>query len=70
MDNTYSPTLQDLLRKIAPKPSKFDPLGLVSGYKAYRVWQRLNDLDDQQLAALGVSRSEVPRLAAQTIFKD
>lgn len=70
MDITYSPTLQDLLRKIAPASIKFDPLGLVSGYKAYRVWQHLSDMDDQQLAAHGISRSEIPRLAAQSIFKD
>lgn len=68
MDATYPRTLQDLVLKISPTPSKFDPFGLVSGYKAYRVWQHLDAMDDHQLSALGISRADVPRLAAEQIF--
>lgn len=71
MDIAYTqqnPTLNEILLKIAPARFKFDPLGLVSGYRAFLIWMHFNAMDDNELAALGLKRSDIARLASRSIL--
>ena len=45
---------------------KFDPFGLVSGYKAYLVYTGLASKSDADLARVGLTREELPRAAMET----
>lgn len=55
--------LQSLVESIAPRKIRFDPLGLVSGYKAYLVYSGLAAKSDAELDALGLTRADLPRVA-------
>ena len=52
------------------KPLPHDPLGLVAGYRAYTVWRDLSALSDADLAARGLNRGDIPRLALAEITRD
>ena len=41
----------------------FDPLGVVSGIRAYRAYIDLSDRSDAQLAEMGIDRADIPSLA-------
>jgi len=41
--------------------------GMVSGYKAYQVYIRLDGMSDNQLKARGLQRAELPNVAMKTI---
>lgn len=43
----------------------FDPLGLVSGYKAYLLYTGLAAKSDADLACMGLTREELPRAAME-----
>ncbi|MBD3677917.1 MAG: hypothetical protein HUJ27_05870 [Rhodobacteraceae bacterium] len=60
--------LQDLIAAIAPKRGTFDLLGLVSGYRAYAIFTELNAKSDAELAALGLKRQDVARVAMNEAF--
>lgn len=55
------------LRKLAgrgsPRVGRFDPFGLVTGYKAYRIYEELAWKTDAELAELGLTRADLPRVA-------
>ena len=62
-------SLRDIVASIAPRKMRFDPLGLVSGYRAYLVHTRLSAQSDSELAALGLTRAAVPRAAMEAVFE-
>ncbi len=54
---------RSIAETFAPGAFSADPFGLVSGYKAYRIFTALSEKSDAQLAALGLSRNDIPRAA-------
>ena len=54
---------------VAPKRFLRDPFGLLSGYRAYLVYTSLSAKSDRELTALGISRTDLPRIAVETIFE-
>ncbi|POF34508.1 hypothetical protein [Roseibium marinum] len=61
--------LQDVIKSITPKRPNFDPLGLVSGYRAYLLYTHLSAKSDNELALMGVTRAELPSVAMDAVFK-
>ena len=59
--------LKAFVEKIAPGPTRFDPFGLVSGIRAYRIYETLADKSDAELARMGIERSDLPRIAMQAV---
>ena len=55
--------LRAIAEAIIPGQINFDPLGLVSGYKAYQIFTALDAKSDAQLSALGLKRVDLPRVA-------
>lgn len=48
----------------APRePARRDPWGFVMGWRGYQAFSSLNALTDAELAARGLSRADLPRLA-------
>ncbi len=45
----------------------FDPLGLVSGWRGYRAYTELASLGDEALAARGLTRKDLPRVALEAM---
>ena len=54
-------TARDATRS-ARKP-RFDPFGLISGFKAFLVYSDLSDRSDAQLAAMGIDRADIVQIA-------
>lgn len=48
---------------LAPGTFRFDPLGIVSGYKAYLIYTGLAAKSDKELAAMRLDRRDLPRVA-------
>jgi len=48
---------------VAPGSFRFDPWGLVTGYKSYVIYSDLQGRSDAELAELGLTRAELPRAA-------
>lgn len=65
---TLSPDFAALIEAIAPKRFIRDPFGLFSGYRAYLVYTHLAAKSDEELAALGLTRATLPRVAIQAVF--
>lgn len=65
---TPSGDLLTLIEEVAPKRFSYDFLGLLSGYRAYQVYTHLRAMSDAELAALGVRRHDLARLAMETVF--
>ncbi|MCG6901269.1 MAG: hypothetical protein LJE68_01175 [Rhodobacter sp.] len=42
--------------------------GLTSGYQAYRTYERLSRKNDSELAAIGLTRADLPRVAAEELL--
>ncbi|APX89487.1 hypothetical protein BV394_06955 [Brevirhabdus pacifica] len=66
---SQAPLVTDLINRIAPRKFRRDPLGLVSGYRAYLVYSHLSSLSDWELAELGLRRADLPRIAGDVIFQ-
>jgi hypothetical protein len=54
----------------APKPqqqrkARFDPFGIVSGFKAYWIYSDLAERSDAQLAAMGMERCDLAHIAIE-----
>ncbi|SLN64178.1 hypothetical protein ROJ8625_03253 [Roseivivax jejudonensis] len=63
-------SLSDIVSAIAPRKFKFDPLGLVSGYRSYTIYTRLAAKSDAELAELGIARTDLPRVAMEAVFQN
>jgi hypothetical protein len=59
--------LRAIADAVAPDGFRFDPFGLVSGYKAYAIYTALDARSDADLAAMGLSRAELPRTAMEAV---
>jgi uncharacterized protein YjiS (DUF1127 family) len=64
-----TPRLRDIVGAIAPRRAKFDLFGLAAGYRAYLVYSRLSVQTEEELAQLGLTRADVPRVAMEAIFE-
>ena len=67
---TIAPTGLDLRRvaeMLAPGSFRFDPMGLVSGYKAYLIHTGLSAKSDRELAEIGLTRADLPRVAMRAV---
>ncbi len=51
------------IEKPALTGRSFDPLGVVSGFRAYRAYTDLSERSDAQLTAMGIDRSDIPNIA-------
>ncbi len=60
-------SLSQLATRLAPRRTKVDPLGIVSGYRAYVIYTRLSSLSDEELADLGLTRDDLPRAAMEAV---
>ena len=53
----------------AAKPQKrktrFDPFGIVSGFKAYWIYSDLTERSDAELSAMGIERSDLAHIAIE-----
>ena len=47
----------------------FDPLGLVSGYKSYLIYSDLSAKSDEELAEMGLTRQDIPRVAIEAVCR-
>ncbi len=61
--------LRGVADALAPGAFRFDPLGLVSGYKAYLIYTGLAAKSDEELTLLGLHRTELPRVAIEAVEK-
>lgn len=61
----YSIDIRSIADAFAPGAIRFDPLGIVSGYKAYMIYTGLAAKSDAELADLGMKRTDIPRVAMQ-----
>jgi len=52
-----------IVKAIAPAPIRFDPFGIMSGYKAYDIYSSLDAKSDAELAAMGLDRAALPAVA-------
>ncbi len=59
--------LRAIAETLAPGSFRFDPFGLVSGYKAYLIYTGLAAKSDGELAKLGLSRKDLPHAAMQAV---
>lgn len=50
-------------------PIRFDPLGIVSGLRAYRIYTYLSARSDSELAQMGLKREEIVRTAMDTALE-
>ena len=57
--------LRELAKTTAPRRGRFDPFGLVTGYRAYRIYEELAWKTDAELAELGLAREELPQVAME-----
>lgn len=55
--------LGKLAETLAPGSFRFDPFGLVSGYKTYQIFTALSAKSDAELADLGITRTDLPAMA-------
>jgi uncharacterized protein YjiS (DUF1127 family) len=62
-------SLRDLIARVAPVRVSRDPFGIASGFRAYRVYTALDDKSDSELAALGLTRQDIARVAADSITR-
>ena len=67
MDATLNQPVVPELRQIAHSALKGtfsgDFLGLMTGFRAYRIYTLLNELSDRELKSLNLSRQDIPRAA-------
>jgi hypothetical protein len=66
---TFTPQPSDLCERVAEffcTPIRFDPLGIVSGFRAYRIYSYLAGKSDAELARMGMEREKIVRVAMDT----
>lgn len=56
-----------LVDAIAPRRWNFEVFGLAAGWRGYRVYTALAAKSDAELAAMGLSRADLPRAAAEAM---
>jgi hypothetical protein len=66
---TSSASLSDIITAVAPKRFLRDPLGFVSGYRAYLLYTHLSAKSDSELAELDLERAELPRVAMSAVLE-
>ena len=59
--------LRSIAEAITPGQINFDPFGFVSGYKAYQIYTALDAKSDTELSALGLQRTDLPRVAMSAV---
>jgi hypothetical protein len=59
--------LRSIADAIAPGKVRFDPLGLVTGYKAYQIHTALAAKSDAELACMGLQRKDLPGVAMSAV---
>jgi hypothetical protein len=47
---------------------RFDPFGIVSGFRAYRIYTDLAALSDVLLSSVGLERGSIARVTAERAF--
>jgi hypothetical protein len=47
----------------------FDPFGIVSGFRAYRIYSDLDAKSDAELARIGLDRTTIARAAFDAAFR-
>lgn len=60
---TTSFDLGRIAEAFAPGRFTLDPFGLVSGYKAYLIYTGLATKSEEEIAAMGLKRQDLPRIA-------
>ncbi len=55
--------------ELPQEPARRDPWGLVMGWRGYQAFSRLNAMTDAELAAKGLSRADLPRMALDAMKK-
>ena len=65
-----APSLRAITGSVGPKGGMKDLFGLLSGYRAYRVYSALESRSDAELRAMGLSRRDLPRVAMDTILQN
>ncbi|NNF24895.1 MAG: DUF1127 domain-containing protein [Rhodobacteraceae bacterium] len=63
----YSIDFRSIADSLAPGAIRFDPLGIVSGYKAYMIYTGLAAKSDAELADIGLKRTDISRVAMQAV---
>ena len=53
----------------AQEPARRDPWGFAMGWRGYQAFSRLNAMTDAELAAKGLVRADLPRLALDAMKK-
>lgn len=61
-------SLSQIVSAVAPMRFLRDPFGFVSGYRAYLVYTHLAAKSDDELAALGLTRTDLPRAAMTAVL--
>lgn len=61
--------LRGIAEVLAPGSFRLDPLGLVSGYKAYQIYTGLSAKSDAELAELGLERANLPSVAMAAAYR-
>lgn len=51
--------------RFAPGTVRFDPLGIVSGFKAYLIYSALSAKSDLELEAMGLRREDLGKTAVE-----
>jgi hypothetical protein len=47
------------------RKTRFDPFGIVSGFKAYWIYTDLAERSDAELSAMGIERSDLAHIAIE-----
>ena len=56
-----------IVEAVAPGPVRRDPLGIVTGFRAHRVYTALAAKSDRELDAMGLTRADLPRVAMAAV---
>ncbi len=56
-----------IARTFTPAPIRFDPFGIVTGYKAFQIYTGLEAKSDRDLAAMGIARRDLPQVAMKAV---
>ncbi len=67
---TAGAVLNDTLRDIAAATGRFDPLGIVTGFRIYRVYTYLSQRSDVELHEMGIARDDIPQVAMKMVRAD
>ncbi|MBT8457630.1 MAG: hypothetical protein HKO95_16725 [Rhodobacteraceae bacterium] len=59
--------IRAIANAFAPGTFRFDPLGMVSGFKAYLIYSALAAKSDTELAAMGLKRETLGRTAMEAV---